>query len=87
MSVIDLIKRRKNINYRESDDLTSATHTINEFENRMFTFKVSKNKYSGLKAAELLKLIQEEIDAVLILYHYTTKAKNTQTENVFLRWK
>ena len=75
MSIIDLIKRKKNITYEESDGITLATLTINCFEDRTFTFKGLKNKYTGLKGEDLLKLIQEEMDNTLILYHYRTKVK------------
>ena len=75
MSIIDFIKRRKNITYQESYGITLATHTINEFEDRKFAFKGLKNKYIGLKGEDLLKLIQEEMDNALILYHYRTKVK------------
>lgn len=75
MSVIDLIKGRKNIIYQESDGITLATHTINEFRDRTFTFKGLKNRYFRLSGQDLIKQIQEEMDSMLILYHYTTKAK------------
>lgn len=70
-----MIKRRKNITYQESDGINLATHTINEFEDKKFTFKGLKNKYYGLSGQDLIKQIQEELDSMLILYHYTTKAK------------
>ena len=75
MSVIDLIKRRKNISYQESDGISLATHTINEFEDRTFTLKGLNDRYLGLNSQELLKLIQEEMDSMLILYRFTTKLK------------
>ena len=75
MSLTDLIKRRKNIVNQESDGINLAIYLINEFEDRTFTFKGLKNKYFGLSRENLLKLIQEELDNMLILYHYTTRAK------------
>jgi len=75
MSIIDLIKGRKNIVYQESDGITLATHTINEFEDRTFTLKGLKNRYFGLSGQDILKHIQDELDSMLILYHYTTTAK------------
>ncbi len=75
MSVIDLIKGRKNILYQESDGITLATHTINEFEDRTFTFKGLKNRYFELSGEDLFKLIQEEMENMLIMYSYTTKIK------------
>lgn len=48
---------------------------INKFQDRTFTLKGLKKKYSGLNGADLLKRIQEEMDSMLILYRYTTKIK------------
>jgi len=75
MYLTDLIKRRKHIVYQESEGINLAIYFINKFEDRTFTFKGLKNKYSGLKGENLLKLIQEEMDSMLILYRYTTKTK------------
>jgi len=75
MFVTDLIKRRKNILNQESEGINLAIYFINKFDDRTFTFKGLKNKYFGLKAEDLLKLIQEELDSMLILYTYTTRAK------------
>ena len=75
MSLIDVIKRRKNIVSQESDGIGLAIYLINKFQDRKFTFKGLKNKYSGLGGEELLKIIQEEMDSMLILYRYTTRAK------------
>ena len=75
MSLIDTIKRRKNVVNQESEGLNLAICLVSEFQDRTFTLKGLKNKYFGLSREELLKQIQEEIDSVLILYHYTTRAK------------
>ncbi|KPJ65596.1 MAG: hypothetical protein AMJ43_10405 [Coxiella sp. DG_40] len=75
MSLIDVIKRRKNIVCQESEGINLAIYLINEFKDRTFTFKGLKNKYLGLSGENLLKRIQEELDSMLILYRYTTKAK------------
>ena len=75
MSLIDLVKGRKNIVCQESDGINLAIYLINEFKDRTFTFKGLKNKYLGLSGENLLKRIQEELDSMLILYRYTTKVK------------
>ena len=75
MSLIDLIKRRKNIVNQESEGINLAIYLINEFEDRIFSFKGFKNKYFGLSGENLLKRIQEELDSMLILYRYTTRVK------------
>lgn len=75
MSLADLIKRRKNIVKRESSGLNLAICLINEFEGRTFNFRGLKNKYFGIGADELLKLIQEELENMAVLYNYTTRAK------------
>jgi len=75
MSLIDVIKRRKNIVTHESEGINLVISLINEFKGRTFTFRGTKKKYIGLKGERLLKLIQEELDSMLVLYHYTTRAK------------
>jgi len=75
MSLIDFIKRRKNIVTQENEGINLAIYFINQFEDRTFTFKGLKNKYFGLRKENLLKLIQEELDSMLVLYRYTTKVK------------
>lgn len=75
MSLIDVIKRRKNIVCQESEGINLAIYLINEFKDRTFTFKGLKNKYLGLSGENLLKRIQEELDSMLILYRYTTRTK------------
>ena len=75
MSLTDFIKRRKNIVYRESEGINLAIFLINEFQGRTFTFKGLKNKYFGLNRDGILKRIQEELDSMLILYRYATRAK------------
>ena len=75
MSLTDLIKRKKNVVNQESEGINLAIYLINEFQDRTFSFKGLKNKYFGLSGENLLKRIQEELDSMLILYRYTTKAK------------
>ena len=75
MSIIDFIKRRKNVTYQESDGIALAMHTINEFEDRTFTLKGLKNKHCGISGQDIFKHIQDELDSMLILYHFTTKVK------------
>ncbi len=75
MSVIDLIKVRKEIVYKENEGIKSAVYLINEFNGRTFSFKGLKKKYSGLTGQELIERVQEEIDNMLIMYRYKTKAK------------
>ena len=75
MSLIDVIKRRKNTVNQKSEGISLAIYLINEFRDRTFTFKGLKNKYFALSGENLLKRIQEELDSMLILYRYTTKAK------------
>ena len=75
MFLTDLIKRRKNIVNQESKGINLAIYLINEFKDRTFTFKGLKNKYFGIKGEELLKLIQEELESMIVLYSYTTRAK------------
>lgn len=75
MVLTDLIKRRKNIVNQESKGINLAIYLINEFKDRTFTFKGLKNKYFGIKGEELLKLIQEELESMIVLYSYTTRAK------------
>ena len=75
MFLTDLIKRRKNIVNQESSGVNLAIHLINEFKDRTFTFQGLKNKYFGIGAEELLKLIQDELESMVVLYNYTTRAK------------
>ena len=75
MFVADLITRRKNIVNQESKGINLAIYLINEFKDRTFTFKGLKNKYLGIRGEELLKLIQEELESMIVLYNYTTRAK------------
>lgn len=75
MSLTDLIKRRRNVINQESQGINLALHLINEFKDRTFTFKGLKNSYSGTRREELVKLIQEELESMIVLYNYTTRAK------------
>jgi len=75
MSLIDLIKRRTHIVNQKSEGINLAIYLINEFQDRTFSFKGLKNKYCEPRRENLLKLIQEELDSMLILYSYTTRVK------------
>lgn len=75
MFLTDLIKRRKNIVNQEGQGINLALCLIDEFKNRTFTFKGLKNKYFEIRKEELLRLIQEEMESMVVLYNYTTKAK------------
>jgi hypothetical protein len=81
MSLVDFIKRRKNVIHQESEGINLAIYSINEFENRRFSFKGLKNKYSGIEGEDLLKLLQDELDSMLILYSYTTRVKKYTDKN------
>ncbi len=81
MSLINLIKRRKNIEYKESEGANLAIQTIDKFEDRKFTFKGLKRKFQGLSADDALKLIQDEMDNMVILYRYKTKVKTYIDKN------
>ena len=74
MFLMDLIKRRRNIVNQESKGINLAISLINDFKDRTFTFKGLKNKYFGIRGEELLKLIQEELESMIVLYNYTTRA-------------
>ena len=75
MFLADLVKRRKNIVNQESKGINLAIYLINEFKDRTFTFQGLKDRYFGIKGEELLKLIQEELESMIVLYNYTTRAK------------
>jgi len=75
MFLTDLIKRRKNIVNQESSGINLTVNLINEFKDSTFTFKGLKKKYFGIRGEELLKLIQEELESMIVLYNYTTRAK------------
>ena len=74
-TVINWLLGRKRIVNQESKGIDLAIYLINEFKDRTFTFKGLKNKYFGIKGEELLKLIQEELESMIVLYSYTTRAK------------
>lgn len=75
VNLIDLLAGRKSVRYSQGEGLNLAVHLINEFKERRFTFRGLKNKYSGISGEELLKLLHEEIDSMLVLYKYITRAK------------
>ena len=75
MSFIDVIRRRDNIVTHESEGVNLAMSLVNEFKGRTFTFRGLRKKYLGLRRERLLRLIQEELDSMLVLYNYKTRAK------------
>ena len=75
MSIIDFMKKRKNVTYQQSDGINSAIQLINEFKNRTFVFKGTKKKYFGISQEDILIKLQEEMDNMLVLYRYTTSIK------------
>lgn len=81
MSLVDLLKRRKNIVFQESKGLDLAICTINEFEDRRFTFRGFKKKYSGVNKEELLEVLQKKMNSTLIVYRYMTKLKRFDDQN------
>jgi len=74
-TVIDWLLGRKRIVNQESRGIDLAIYLINEYKDRTFTFKGLKNRQSGIRMEELLKLIQEELESMVVLYNYTTRAK------------
>lgn len=75
MSILDFLKRRKQLTCRESEGTNLAIQAINEFEKRSFVFKGTDGKYAGLNKEELIEKIQDEIDRQFILYRYKSKIK------------
>jgi len=75
MFLTDFIKRRRGVVHQESEGINLAIYLINEFRDRHFIFRGLKNTYSGISGEELLKLLQEEMNSMLILYRYITKVK------------
>ena len=75
MSLTDLIKRRKNVVHLKSEGLNLAISLIDDFQDRTFTFKGLKRKYSRLNKEDLLKRLREELESMLIFYRYTTRVQ------------
>jgi hypothetical protein len=86
-TVIDWLLGRKRIVNQESKGIDLAIYLINEFKDRTFTFKGIKNKYFGIRGEELLKLIQEELESMIVLYSYTTRAKTYTDKKGFSQVK
>jgi len=78
-TVIDWLLGRKRIVNQESKGLDIVIYLTNEYKDRTFTFKGLKNKYFGIRREELIKLIQDELESMVVLYNYTTRA-NTYTD-------
>jgi len=81
MSLIDFIKKRKDVTYEESEGINLAVFLISEYKDRKFSFKGFNNKYSGVSGQDILKLLQDEMDSLLILYRYSTKVKKYTDKN------
>jgi hypothetical protein len=75
MSLTDIIKGRKNVVKQESKGTNLAISLINEFKDRKFTLKGLEKNYLALTADQLLKLIQAELENMIVQYNYTTRAK------------
>ena len=74
-NLVTWLRGSKDVERKESEGLNLAVQTINEFQDRTFTFKGLKNKYFAVSGENLLKRIKEELDSMLILYRYTTSVK------------
>ena len=74
-TVIDWLLGRKRIVNQGSKGIDLAIYLITEYKDRTFTFKGLKNRYFGIRREDLLKLIQEELESMIVLYSYTTRAK------------
>ena len=61
--------------YQEGEGINLAFYLINKFINRKFVLSGTRKKYSEISGEKLLKLLQEEMDSMLILYKYMTKVK------------
>jgi hypothetical protein len=79
--LIDVIKRRKNVVNQEGQGINLALYLINDFKDRTFIFKGLKNRYFGIGREELIRLIHEELESMIVLYSYTTKAKTYTDRN------
>ena len=75
-NLVDWLAGKKSVKYSQGEGLNLAVCSIDEFKDRKFTLRGLKNKYSGISRDELLKLLQEEIDSMLVLYKYITRVKN-----------
>ena len=67
--------RRTHIVNQECKGINLAIYLINKYEDKPFTFKGLKSKYFGLRVKELIRLIQKELDNMLLIYRYTTRSK------------
>lgn len=74
-AVIDWLLGRKCVFHQENKGIDLAIGLTDEFRDRRFTFKGLKNKYSGIGREDLIKLIQDELESMVVLYNYTTRAK------------
>jgi len=84
MSLIDLLKGRKNIILQESQGLNLAICLVDEHKKRKFTFKGFKSKYSGIDGEKLQEILHEEINNTLVVYRYQTKVKKfTDRKDIF----
>jgi hypothetical protein len=74
-AVIDWLLGRKRIVNQESKGIDLAIYLIDEFRDRTFIFKGLRNKYFGIGSEKLISLIRDEMESMVVLYNYTTKAK------------
>ena len=81
MSITDLIKRRKQIVSHEGQGINLAITLVKQYAHRTFTFKGIKNPYLGIKGASLIAAIQDELDSMIVMYRYETKAKTYTDKN------
>lgn len=75
MSLIDVLKRRKNVIRQESQGLDLATDSIQKYQGRQFSFKGFNRQYSHIDGPQLLKLLQDETNNTTLIYRYTTNVQ------------
>ena len=81
MSLSDIIKRRKHIVSHEGQGINLAITLVKRYAHRTFTFKGIKKSYIGINGEKLITLIQDELDSMIVMYRYETKAKTYIDKN------
>ncbi len=81
MSLTDLIKRRKHIVNHEGQGINLAITLVKRYAHRTFTFKGIQKTYFGIKGDSLIAFIQDELDSLIVMYRYETKAKTYTDKN------
>ena len=71
-TVIDWLFGRKCIEHKESEGISLAIRTIEEFPGRTFRCPEAAPKKTGISSEEILELIQQELPSY---YDYTTRTK------------